>query len=67
MKMMMMTKSQLIDAIQQINPGARAEWLGVFGVPDLRVYLDHLQITLEPRGAASRWVRRGDTRAVVWR
>ena len=64
---MIMTKPQLIGAIQQINPSARADFLGVFERPALIAYLDHLQITLEPRGPASAWVRQGDTRAVVAR
>ena len=64
---MMMTKSQLINAIQQINPSARADFLRVFEQPALIAYLDHLQLTLEPRGRSSSWIRRGDTRAVVAR
>lgn len=63
----MLSKAQIIEAIQQINRTARADWLGVFDVSALRRYLDHLQLTLEPRGAGSTWVRPGDTKAIVTR
>ena len=32
---------------------------------DLRRYLDHLHLTLEPRGLESRWRRPGDTAALA--
>ncbi|MFM1831344.1 MAG: hypothetical protein RLZZ558_1684 [Planctomycetota bacterium] len=63
----MQTKDQLIDAIQRINPGAERDFLKRFDWHALRRYLDHLHITLEPRGLESRWKRPGDTAAVVWR
>ena len=59
----MLTKPQLIDSIQQLNPSARAEWLGQFSAEDLREYLDHLQHGFEPRCGASAWQRRGTTAA----
>ncbi len=63
----MLTKAQIIEAIQQINRTARTDWLGVFDVTALKRYLDHLQLTLEPRGPRSAWIRPGDTKAIVTR
>lgn len=63
----MLSKAQIIDAIQQVNRQVGAEWLFHFEQDALRQYLDHLQITMEPRGAASRWTRPGDTTAIVTR
>ncbi len=53
----MLTKSQLIDSIQQINRSASRNWLTFFETDALRAYLDHLQHTLEPRGGDSFWIR----------
>ena len=63
----MQTKDQLIEAIQRINPAAGREFLQGFDWHSLRRYLDHLQLTLEPRGVDSFWRRTDDTAAVVWR
>ncbi|MCZ6445098.1 MAG: hypothetical protein ACE10B_09810 [Phycisphaerales bacterium] len=63
----MISKSQIIDAIQQVNQSARSDWLDIFDISALRRYLDHLQLTLEPRGRGSIWIRQGDTPAVVTR
>lgn len=63
----MLSKEQIIQAIQQINRSARQEWLSLFDVSALRRYLDHLQRTLEPRGGHSIWVRPNETSAVVTR
>ncbi len=63
----MFNKSGIINAIMQLNSSARADWLNKFATPALRQYLDHLQVTIEPRGRGSVWVRPGDTAAVVTR
>ena len=63
----MLDKPSLIKHILKINLSARVEWLQRFDAPALRLYLDHLQKTLEPRGGASYWVRHGDTAAAVTR
>jgi hypothetical protein len=63
----MQTKDQLIEGIQRINPAAERSFLQAFDWHALRRYLDHLHLTLEPRGLESRWRRPGDTAAVVWR
>ena len=63
----MLTKGQIIDAIQQINQSAQREFLDVFDTDALQLYFDHLQRTQEPRGGESCWVRQGETPAVVTR
>lgn len=63
----MLSKSQLIEAIRQINQSARPDWLGLFDVSALKRYFEHLQWQLEPRGRNSIWVRDGDTPAVLTR
>lgn len=63
----MMSKTQLINSIQQINRSARADWLSAFESKALQGYLDHLQITLEPRGRNSSWIRRAETPVIVTR
>jgi len=63
----MQSKEQLIESIQRINPSALREFLTTFDWQALRRYLDHLSLTLEPRGVDSHWTRLGDTPAVVWR
>jgi len=63
----MQTKDQLMEAIQRINTAAERSFLQAFEWHALRRYLDHLHLTLEPRGGESRWKRNGDTAAVVWR
>ena len=61
----MLTKSQLINAIRELNPTAGARWLGRFDAKALRRYLEHLHHVLGPRGDG--WVRRSETTAVVGR
>ena len=63
----MLTKPQLIHSIQEINNSAQKDWLAMFEVSALNRYLDHLQITLEPRGPASRWTRPNDAPVIVTR
>jgi hypothetical protein len=60
-----MSKSQLIDEIQQINRSAGRDWLVLFDIAALRSYLDHLQVAIEPRGGSSVWVRRAETPAII--
>ena len=63
----MLSKSQLIEAIRQINQSARPDWLRLFDVSALKRYFEHLQWQLEPRGRQSIWVREGDTPAILTR
>jgi len=63
----MITKTRIINAILQLNRSAKADWLNKFATDALRRYLDHLQMTIEPRGRTSVWRRSGETPAVVTR
>lgn len=63
----MLSKTQIIEGIQQINQSARQEWLDLFDLSALKRYLDHLTFGLEPRGRTSCWVRDGDTPAILTR
>ncbi len=56
-------KPQIIEAIRQLNPTAKRPWLEKFTVWDLDRYLDHLQLTLEPRGYSSFWPTSGRSRS----
>ena len=61
----MLSKQQLMDGITEMNPTADLGWLDGFDEPALRLYLDHLQVTIEPRGTS--WLRTGETTAIVCR
>ena len=61
----MLSKQQLMDGITEMNPTADLEWLDGFEEPALRLYLDHLQVTIEPRGTS--WLRTNETTAIVSR
>jgi hypothetical protein len=63
----MLDKVRIIELISEINRSARRDWLAAFDHDSLRLYLEHLQRTIEPRGGHSTWVRPGDTPAVVTR
>lgn len=65
--MVNLNKNQIINAIQQINHSVDTRWLSSFNEPKLRAYLEHLQLTIEPRGRHSIWRRTGDTPAVMTR
>ena len=61
------TRQKLIDEIQLINRSADRSWLESFADSALRTYLDRLALTIGPRTAASRWVRRRGSHAAVTR
>ncbi len=63
----MLSKAHLIDSIREINSSARTEFLRHFEPSALRLYLDHLQLAVEPRDRESTWVRRHETGPVVTR
>ena len=63
----MLDKARVIEHIRTLNRTARREWLETFDLGALRQYLDHLQQSMAPRTAATRWTRRGDTAAAVTR
>jgi hypothetical protein len=54
----------LLAQIRTFNPTASRDYLARFDDESLRLYLDHLQMTIEPRTAA--WSRPGDTPAVIF-
>lgn len=58
---------RIVDEIVTVNPAATREFLAQFSTDRLRDYLDHLRSTDLPRGANSRWIRRGDSPAIVGR
>jgi hypothetical protein len=60
----MLTKNQVIHAISRLNPSATIHWLAGFDYESLRLYYEHLLLTLEPRGSRG-WVRTNETPAVV--
>jgi hypothetical protein len=57
----------LIDEIRAHNPSAAQSFLATFARRDLEVYLEHLGSAKEPRGRTARWLRPGDTPAMVLR
>jgi hypothetical protein len=57
----------LIDEIRTYNPSAAQSFLASFTRRDLEVYLEHLGSAKEPRGRTARWLRPGDTPAMVLR
>ena len=61
------TKHRLIEEIRLVNQSVDRAWLASFDDSALRLYLDRLALTLAPRTAASRWVRRNGSRAAVTR
>jgi hypothetical protein len=63
----MLSKTQLIELIQQFNRSARREWLDLFDTIALRRYLEHLQWSFQPRGRDSFWIRQGETPAALTR
>ncbi len=60
-----LSAGQVIERILELNPTARQSFLSQFGADELRSYLDHLVSASQPRGEASRWVRPGDTSAIM--
>ena len=63
----MPAKDHLIQSIREFNRTARRDWLSQFDTDSLQRYLDHLLHGSEPRGGTGRWVRPGDTPAMVSR
>jgi hypothetical protein len=62
-----LTRQQTVERILQINPTATSTFLERFDDRPLRHYLDHLVSASSPRGAESRWMRPGDSPAIVTR
>ncbi len=62
-----LTREQMVERILDLNKSATPTFLERFEDRPLRNYLDHLVAASSPRGAQSRWIRRGDTPAIVSR
>ncbi len=62
-----MSKLQIIEAIRNRNRTANQEFLISFDERALANYLERLTTINGQRGRGSRWVRQGDTPAVVTR
>lgn len=62
-----LNRQQLVEQIMTHNTSATPGFLRGFSDAALVLYLDHLQQGLEPRGAQSRWIRKGETPAIVGR
>ncbi len=60
-----LSREQVVDQILTINPSAGRGFLEQFGADGLGDYLDRLINASSPRGGESRFVRRGDTPAIV--
>ena len=60
-----LSRAQVVDQILSINPSAGRGFLEQFGEERLGDYLDRLIRIRSPRGGESRFVRRGDTPAIV--
>ncbi len=60
-----LSREQVVDQILTINPSAGRGFLEQFGADGLGEYLDRLIKARSPRGGESRFVRRGDTPAIV--
>lgn len=57
----------LMQQIIELNPTATAGFLARFAESSLRHYLDRLAMAKQPRGRDSRWVRTGETPAIMAR
>ena len=62
-----LSREQVVDRIIHINPTATAKFLSRFDEDSLERYLEHLAIASQPRGGHSRWLRPGDSPAIVAR
>lgn len=61
----LLTREQLVEQILAHNPSAASVALERFDGNALAVYLQHLLAAQTPRGRAARWLRPGDTPAIV--
>lgn len=62
-----LTREQVVDRIITINPTASTTFLAKFNEESLGRYLDHLVASSGPRGRNSRWMRPGDSPAIMTR
>jgi hypothetical protein len=62
-----LTREQVVDRIITINPTATTSFLERFNDRSLGMYLDHLVAASRPRGRGARWLRPGDSPAILAR
>ena len=62
-----LSREQLLERIQTINPTAKSEYLIQFRPEALSLYLDHLLHAAAPRCTEYSWERPGDTPAIMTR
>jgi len=62
-----LTREQVVDRIITINPTATTDFLERFSEDSLARYLAHLMAASGPRGRHARWVRPGDSPAIMSR
>jgi hypothetical protein len=62
-----LTREQVVDRIITINPTATTTFLSKFSEASLGRYLDHLVAASGPRGRHARWMRPGDSPAIMAR
>jgi hypothetical protein len=60
-----LSRELVIDEILSLNPSATVEFLDSFSEPRLRLYLTRLRTTEHGRGRGARWLRVGDSPAIV--
>lgn len=63
----LLTRDQLVERIQRVNPTATSGRLDGFDSSALRLYLSHLLAKREPRDRSNAWLRPGDTPAILTR
>ncbi len=62
-----LSRSAIVEQILEINNTASLEFLSEFSDQDLSNYLNHLLWLQQPRTGQARWVRPGDSPAVMAR
>jgi hypothetical protein len=60
-----LTCDQLIERILRLNCSAARAFLDTFNREQLYSYLGHLEFANQPRSRSARWLRPGDTPAVL--
>ena len=62
-----MTRERLIERIIEMNPTVNKDFLAAFDRDALHRYLERLVALAEPRGRMARWIRTGETPAILGR
>ncbi len=62
-----LTREQVVDRIVSMNPSATPDFLADFEDTALSRYQDRLTAARSPRARTERWIRAGDTPAIMSR